>query len=327
MGWWSQILRSRADDWTFGRLDPSQTPGNPPNREIQPEAEYLSVFVRSLRVCNVRKGISRFYGTVHSFISLPASGARDPVAFHTLTTPEGLRNLDSKNLNRVVTLNRRVLGPVPYRGGDLDIELGLFSIKAAELADPFLSVLEELSSLAGVGIVATAKPFVGPLKRGIGLLTDSADSDILEIGLAKTFNPVETGQYVVMRARRDQVEIAELTLDAEGRLLRKGAPIVEYPYVVIGIDGSATRPDWREIPDVAEAYGRLRGAVERQRFDDVQAALSAFKISVYWCPDLLAVDAKRIFEIAETQTKQALGAVQTSAGAVARLPALAEIEL
>lgn len=328
MGWWKQIFRTRAEDWTYGQLTPAQVRDGKPSREIKAEAEYISAFVHSLRVCDVRRGVSKFYGTVHSLASVPPSQLGERAEFHALTTPEGLRNLDAKNVDRVVTLDRRILGPVPYRGGDLEIELGLFSVKSADLADPFLSVLEDLSSLAGVAFVAAAKPFAEPLKRGIGLLTNSADASILEIGLAKTYNPVKTGYFVVMRAPRGRIPLDSLSLDEDGRLLADEAAVKDYPYVVISIEGSPERPDWRLIPEVAHAYGELERAVAKQDMNDARDALSAFKVAVNWSPDLLGADSERIYQLVASLTGKTLDAVQTAVSPEApRLPRLDELDL
>lgn len=327
MGWWRQIFRTRAEDWTYGKLQPSQVPGGEPSRQVAAEGEYLSAFVHSLHVCDVRRGVSRFYGAVHSLVSVPPSRLGERAEFHSLTTPENLRNLDARNVNRVVTLDQRILGPVPYRGGDVEIELGLFSVKSADLADPFLSVLEDLASSAGVAFVAVARPFVEPLKRGIGLLTGSDGPSILEIGLAKVFNPAETGHFVVMRAPKGQVELDTLSLDEDGTLLRGGKAVRDYPYVVISIQASPERPDWRLIPDVAKAYAELEQAVAKQKVNDIRDALSAFKVAVHWSPDLLPADSERIYELVKAQTGKTVDAVQTAAGPPTLLPRLDELDL
>lgn len=327
MGWWSNIFRTRAEDWTYGPLSPTQVPDDLPHRKIVAEEEYVDIYVHSLRVCNVRKGVSKFYGTVHSLISMPPYRPDEPAEFHALTTPQSLKNLDAKNLHRVVNLDIRVLGPAPYRGGDLEVELGLFSVKSADLADPFLSVLEELSQLAGVAFVAAAKPFVEPLKRGIGLLTGSGDANILEIGLAKTYNPAETGYFVVMRAHKGEVTLEDLRLDDDGKLLKGGAPVEDHPYVVIRIEASSKRSDWRLVPDVASSYRTLDEAVRRQNLPDIHDALSALKVAAQLSPDLLSHDSARIFELVEEQTEKALNAKQTAGGGAPGLPGLGELTL
>lgn len=327
MGWWSDIFRKRAEDWTYGELQPSQVPDGLSQRPVAADEEYLDVFVHSLRIADVRKGVSRFYGTVHSLISLPSARPDGPVEFHALTTPEELRNTDAKNLHRVLVVDQRVLGPVPYRGGDLEVELGLFSVKSADLADPFLSVLEELSSLAGVSFVTVAKPFVAPLKRGIDLLTGADGANILEIGLAKTFPQARTGYFLVMRAPVGSVPVADLKLGSDGKLLLNGAPVEKYPYIVLKVGASSVRPDWQQIPDIAEPYKILDDAVRRRNRDDVKEALGAFKVAALWSPDLLNRDAKRINELVETRVTEAEKAAQMSTEAVPGLPPLAELTL
>jgi hypothetical protein len=326
MSWWNNILKARAENWTYGALGPEQVDDGLSHRKIVAEEEYVDIYVHSLHVCKVRRGVSKFYGTVHSLISVPGSRSDDRVEFHALTTPENLKDLDAKNLHQVVNLDARILGPTPYRGGDLAVELGLFSVKSADLVSPFLSVLEELSQLAGVAFVATAKPFVAPLQRGIGLLTDSSDSNILEIGLAKTYNPAETGYFVVMRAPRDKVALEDLLLDESGRLLENGVAIEEWPYVVIRVEASSRRADWLRVPDVAGPYRILDDAVRRQNLPDVHDALSAFKVALHLSPDLLSKDADRIFELVEAQTEKALTATRTAAGPQEGLPGLEALD-
>jgi hypothetical protein len=326
MGWWSDIFFRRTTDWTYGVLDAAQVPDGLASAPVEPNTSYINVFIHSLRIRDVRKGISKFYGTVHSFITIPPAHVGGSGVFQMLTTPGELRDLDADKVDRVLMLDKRALGPVPYRGGDVELEIGLFSVKSADLAQPFLTVLEDLATKAGVAFVDVAKPFVEPLTTGIGLLTGSADASVLEIGLAQTMNPVKTGYYVVMRAPRGVVDIASLMLAKDGKLLdASGKVIDDWPYMVLRITASETQPNWHLIPDVATAYDLLGDAVRRQNQVDAREALSAFKVAVKWSPDLLDADADVIVAAATKKVAETLTARQLSTGAEASLPPLREL--
>jgi hypothetical protein len=164
MGILAELFRPVASDYTYGSL-PSAS-----QEALQAEGAYVSIFLRSVRIVNVRKGWNKFYPVVHSYISLPHLSGK-VAEFQAVTSPSHLAELDADHLDRVINLNHRLLGPVPYRGGDLTCEIGLFSVKSSDLAKPFLGVLETMASVAGVSYAALAQPFIAPLKKGVELLT------------------------------------------------------------------------------------------------------------------------------------------------------------
>ena len=185
MGWWEEIFRKKAEDWIFEPLAPAQVPDNLQHAAVQKESSYLSVYLKSARIVNVRQGLSKFYGVVNSFISVPYLSGTN-AEFNVITTPAFLKNVDSAHIDRVIQLDQRLLGPIPYRGGQLALEIGLFSIKSVDLAAPYLEVLETMSKQAGVAFINAALPFAEPLKTGINLLVGGGDNALLEIGLASS---------------------------------------------------------------------------------------------------------------------------------------------
>ena len=67
-------------------------------------------------------------------------------------------------------LDQRLLGPVPYVGGDIQAEVGLFSVASGDLTGPYLKLLDLLSQAATVSFIGLALPFVEPIKQGINAL-------------------------------------------------------------------------------------------------------------------------------------------------------------
>jgi hypothetical protein len=327
MGWWRDIWKTRSKRWLFAPLASGQVPDHLAQEQLNADSVYLNIFLRSMRVTDIRKGLSKFYGTVHSNISVPYFGSHEPAEFQVVLTPTDLKNRDVKHLDRVININRRLLGPIPYRGGDIEFEIGLFSIKSADLAGPFVSVLERMSSAAGVSFISTAMPFIGPLKDGINLLTGGADDAILEIGLARTFNRPSTGYFFIMRAQRGALDPKDLKVDDDFHLVDKaGKSIGDYPYLVLAIEASKQRDDWFRIPDLAASYATIQSEVHKGNLIGVQEAFATFRRKAMTSADLLADDAVRLVEKVEKSLEQVMQASLTSKR-IAKLPKFSSIRL
>lgn len=314
MGWWQEIFHTRAKDWIFNRLADDQIPDQAKSSEVNPEQAYVTVTLRSLRVVNVRSGLHKFFGAVHSVTSVPhLSGQK--ASFHVVTTPSNLRDVDAARIDRVIPLDQPLLGPVPYRGGPLEMEIGLFSVRSADLAAPYLSLLEKMASVSGVSFITTALPFVEPLREGIRLLTGSDDASILEIGVAATQDVPRTGWYLAMRAPKDQVDPSNFRIDPnDNRVLGPdGTPVKDYPYLVFSISASSQRPDWFVIPELIGPYGDLQKAVREGEADAARDALGYFRRVARTSPDLLRDDAKRLVSLVTEDVNDVLGPTPTGA--------------
>lgn len=327
MGWWSSIWRTRAEDWIYSSLEPEQTPDNLVRAEITPDTKYLNVFLRSMRITSIRKGLSKFYGTVHSYISVPYITKLEPAEFQVVATPSELKNQDAKHLDRVIKIDQRLLGPIPYRGGDVEVEVALFSVKSADLAEPFITVLEQMSSLAGVSYISTALPFMRPLKDGINLLTGADNDTILEIGLATTFSKPQTGYYFIMRAKKGEVNPKSLKVDKDYRLVDgSGSAVKDYPYLVLAVEATDEHGSWFQIPELSNLYGDLQNEIRKYDLEGAKEVFASFRRTALTSPDLLTTDANRLVEMVEKKIQEVMKGTATSSK-TAELPDLKDIKL
>lgn len=326
MGWWSGAMREKAGGWAFGPLGAHQVPDSLDHEVVEPETAYLSGFLRSMWITDVRKGVGRFYGTVHSHVSLPhlSGGSAE---FHVVVSPPDLRDVDCARADRFVTRNIRLFGPVPYRGGDLEVELGVFSVQAGDLVGPFVDLLEAVSGAAGVALVGGALPFAKPVRRGLDLLLGADGEATLEIGLATTFARPETGSFAVVRRSSDALDLATVGLTDDFRLVNAdGEVLVDWPYAVFAIEASPTRPDWFTVPELARPYESLRKDVARATLDAVRESLVTFKKATLASPDLLLRDALNLVEKVRNEVDETLRLTQTG-GAERVLRPLEELRL
>lgn len=327
MSWFADLLRAKTIGWSFGRVDTATAAPSFASRPFTPETSYLSVILRSLRIPYSRRGLSHFYGTVSSRCSLVhRGGAR--VEFFVVTAPPEIQGVDGIDANRMVTLNKRLAGPVPYRGGDVELQLALLSIKTSDLAAPYLEMLEGFASVAGVAFVAPALKLAAPLRRGLDLLVGADAPAVLEVGLAVTFPAPETGLYCLVAAPKEQVDPTLLHVDETFRLLgADGKEISDHAYLVVSIEAQERRDDWPELPGVRDAHQDLMRAVERADFDGVKDALGAFRRVAVTSPDLLAVDGARLADMVSKEVSLALGVAAMGRGNGSRIRPLEDLDL
>ncbi|MFL6311976.1 MAG: hypothetical protein ACJ71W_07700 [Terriglobales bacterium] len=325
MGILQKLLRTSAADWTYESIDSKHVADGLDHVLIKPRTSYISIFLHSMRIVDVRKGWNKFYPAVHSYISIPHQGG-EAAEFQVVTSPSKMLELDAAHVDRVIAVNHRLLGPAPYRGGDLKIEIGLFSVKSSDLAKPFLSVLETMATTAGVSFVTVAKPFVDPIKMGLELLTGSHDLT-LEIGLATTLNKPETGYFFVMRAARGTLDVSDLRVAKDGRLVdRSNQPVSNYPYLVFRVEASDARDDWFLIPDIAAIHSELQKSVRAGKGTATEQLLAEFKRVVLTSPDLLPNDAQRLANEITAEVEKAIP-TQLTKTASAKLRSLKSINL
>jgi hypothetical protein len=325
VGIWSDLWISESKDWAFSRID-----GWSAGPVIPPKKSYVSVMIRQLHIVNVRVGFSRFYGTVQSYARLPHMSGR-PVEFTAVTTPAQLRDVQKKNLDRFILSGQRLLGPVPFMGGDLELEIGLFSVKSQDMLKPYLDLLDELSKAAGVSVFSVAAPYIAPLKRGVELLTAAEGGATLEIGVSATFDTLREGTYFVARLDSARHDMSKFAVDDNYRLLDElGNPIRDAPYIVFSIDQHHVRGDWFTIPSIANVYAKLSDVIQssRSNFKLISSHQEHFNRVVRADPDILPDHADEIIDWVSGQVNKTLGAMKTSGGrAGAALPPLNELKL
>jgi hypothetical protein len=299
---WFQIVLDRArkllvekgEDFVLQPLPATST-------SVDKDLDYVTVFIKSARIVDVRRWTSKFYGCVQSRAHY-LHVERGQVEYQSVVVPTMMKELDPKNLDKVIQIDKPILGPVPYIGG-LSLELGLFSVKGTDLAGPYIDLLTGLAEKANVGFLTAALPFVEPLRRGADLLFGNANQSELEIGYDKTWTDLSTGYWLLMRAPKGTVELSDLKMDANDFRLtdQRGRPFKEYPYIIFEVAKSRRRDDWMLIPELKEGWDHIGKAAKAGQLDDAEQLLRQFVLTCRWSPDLVPVDQERLAKAAETK--------------------------
>ncbi len=308
MDFLNDILRQQTNDWTFVQLDQKQCPKGTVRRQLQADQDYFSIYLKSMRVVNVRVGVRKFYGMVSSYASVGHLSGK-ALEFSQATTPNQLKQLDSQHLDQVIGMNKPLIEAIPYRGGGIELETGLFTIEEDNLIQPYLSMLEKASGLAGVTYASVAMPYVKLIISGVNMLLSAGSKTNLEIGLSRTFEQPETGYFVVMRAEKNQVDAFSLSIDPKDYQIRdgSGALVRNYPYMVFSLSASPERDNWYEIPDISIAYRELMDSLRQGRADLSADQLAHFHRVVLTSPDLTDGDAERLTRKIDQKVELVLG--------------------
>jgi hypothetical protein len=316
MGIWTDLWRTEAKSWASGWI------GN--TAEITPGKQYVSVMLRQLRIVNARVGFSRFYGAVEFFGRLPHLSGKS-AEFASVTSPSKLRDVHKKDLGNFVFGTQRLLGPVPYTGGDLEVEIGLFTIKSQDLLKPYLELLGELSSSAGLAFFSVAAPYVSAIKNGAAALIRPEGSSSLEIGVSVTFNPVLEGTYFVARISSAEHDLSKFSVDNNNCLLdEQGRQITDAPYLIFSVTQSPVRDDWYQIPAISAAYNKLMEAVREQKsYKEVSSYVEHVRRVVLTDPDILSDHGPQIMAWVEAKVAEVQGPAKT--GRIAKGPVLPDL--
>jgi len=318
MGLINDLFNIEKNDWSFVEIDLAE--------EIEPSKKYINVFLKSLQLEKSHRGLRKLYGTIHSYISLPHPSGKK-AEFQVINTHEKLKNVDAKNLGNIITIDKRLLGPFPYLGGDLSIEVGLFAIPSADLVGPFISVLETLSKEAGVSFISSALPFVKPIREGIKLLIGASDKITLEIGFTRDFNRPKNGTYGIIKKKRAQIKDGKYFLGADNRILYNDNPLSE-SYFVIEVFSSNHNYEYKQNKELEENFDAIMKAINEDKKDDeVLEYFTVFKKSVITSSDLIETDQDRIIHEVKKILERTLGAVQQGQGMKQTLPKWKDIDI
>lgn len=297
MGLIRRLFLGEEQDFSIISLSDSKNSG----QTIMPGDTYVSVRLRSAHIKYSRKAWNKLYMCTYARGSLYHENDAGKAEFETVISPSFFRNIDSKNLDKVRSFDRLLFGPFPYIGG-LELDIGMFSVKSADLVEPYLDLLEEISGQASIPFVKTAAPFVLAVKKGADALLGRSSDTVLEIGLSRGYDDtaLKEGAVAVIRSEGKKVSSDDIVMDSSDYSLmwKGGDPFTEYPYFVYSIITSKQRNDWKRIPDLSEAWKKLNQDIRSGQ--GIEDSFKAFKTICLLSPDLLEADKSRLIERAET---------------------------
>jgi hypothetical protein len=258
----------------------------------------------------------KFSPLVHAFTTYDADNHEE----HNVAGPGQLQELGEANLDRVMVFNTRIGGPRPYRGGDVSLLAGLYSVPREDAAAALVSTIGALAGLAGPG--AALVPEVAALvKTGVDNIL-GLGSTKLRLGISDTFagvNPIRTGYHVGVGAATTEVPRDRLWI-RDGRLVtgpnpRAGTPYGGHDYFVVHVEAPDRRADWPGLPGLLGFEARFSAVLADSQRDDAAkrsemgAIWGSFSEALTTSPHLTRYDAGQIANDVQTDLKKRLDAL------------------
>lgn len=314
MGWlgdlWKKIQGQETVDMMFVR----DVGGAPAHADpFVPDESYVELYIDSLRLRNARRFATKFDGVAYTFVTLAFDGS-GKIMVPAVSKPDKLAQLDPGGLSKVITVDKQMMGALPWRGGQLLLELGLFSVKGGNLLTPVLDYVTEISNAAGVSFVGKIAPFAPLISKGIDLLAGQTQDVALEIGLDTAIDLQTPGTHAIIAVPKgSMVDPTKLTIDpGDRKLLLDGQPLAQ-GYCVFSLRKTDVKADFGEIPDLKDRYAELMVAIKTGDAEKIKPAFDAFRLGVLASSDLTTGDSTRLIAKAKAKVSAALAGGGVSA--------------
>lgn len=269
-----------------------------PQADFKPKQCYFRVWLSDMFLAQKRVAYKAYSPIVHATCRFNYDGTTRDLG---LVVGPGQSPILNAARDRTVNLNYPLLGPAPYLGGDIELQLALVAMQSADYGEQLLDVLGELSQLTASGEISAALAFVQPLKKGIEGLFGLQKYDV-KLGFHDTLssaadapNRLRAGYRVVMGVTDDRIDPATLWV-REGRLLRgadlrSATPFDAADYLLFSLEKIDSRGE--DIPSVERAWSAtFAKALSDKRVLD--RARSAYQEVVLASPDLIPTDKQRL---------------------------------
>ncbi len=158
------------------------------------------------------------------------------------------------------TSTSKLLGPIPYKGGSIDAEVGLFAIKSTDLSEPYLSLLNKAATTTANPSIAAALPFVGLIKEGITVLTGTDGPAILQAAYDSEWAIPRTGYYVVIQSpdkkySKENLQIISAGVPDDVLLANKdGKAMSGVSYTIFSVTKVQNHDYWVQLSGLFDTY-------------------------------------------------------------------------
>jgi hypothetical protein len=245
------IFRAKSKHLFWQPMPSSQIVGNGSEVVIEKNQAYFVIRLKQMYVYYSRKLWRSYHPMLYCNVQ---HGKREDQA---VAGPGQLKDMTDSNLDRVVMMNHRLVGPIVFNGEEMKLLVGLYSVPGEDMAKTLLTSLSTIASLTGLAAMPAIE-IANAVKSGVENLMGLGGTT-LQLGVEDTFsqnNRLRTGYYLAVNAPASEVDITQLWL--KGGQLSKG-PIAsrteayqDHDYMIIEVEKVDSRNDWPGLPEIAE---------------------------------------------------------------------------
>jgi hypothetical protein len=258
-----RIYHSKSKQWV-AQFVPSERAAKLPLAKEQPlisQQHYITVTAQKTVLPYDRVLLRTFYGAVHSTI-IVHDDAGEPRSLTTFASLDPtLTAIDKRAGEKMVQGPRTLLEFAPFRGTAIGSTIALLAVEAVNYAKPLLATLQKMSDIAGVQFFTAAGALAEPLISGVQALCEVAGGSGTQIVYAGNL-PLRTGLFLIAGIEANEFNWPDYTFASDYTLLKGGAQVDEFAYMVVSIEATESRPNWRQIPELRDAEVALDTAVK-----------------------------------------------------------------
>jgi hypothetical protein len=265
----ASLFRTEGVHLFWMRMADDRVAGGSSGQPLEADRSYVVLRLAEMYLGSSRTLWRKFSPLVHAFTSYGSDKREE----HGIAGPGQLQELGDANLDRVIALNTRLAGPTPYRGGDVTVLMGLYSVPREDSAAALVATVGALAGIVGGGAVGAAQ-LAQVIKSGVdGIL--GLDGTRLRLGVRDSFaidNPLRTGFHVAIGAPENEIPRDRLWL-RDTRLVEGPSPVagrgyVGQDYFVLRLDGPDRRSDWPGLSALGDFEGRFSAVLSNTTLDD-----------------------------------------------------------
>jgi len=277
-------------------------PVGPPGAVYRPEQDYFSVALQAIHL--PAGGIfSRFAPVVWSTVTHNAfdgEGGRKRLLGLYPNQAEDRPKFAREDRVTIVDLQ---LVPRIIAREELEVDFTLASVREKDFLAGILKAASDLAASPATTFVSQIVPGAAGAAAIAKGAADAASSvkasidELLDSNKVRSFGryrqtlraPLTSGLYAFIS---DTENASGLTFDSATNRLSNSKGEVRSAYAVVQLRCEATRPDWMILPDLVQAWTRIRETSIAR--GDVAAAIEHFRLTAQTSPDLTPADADKL---------------------------------
>lgn len=225
-----------------------------------PEQCYFDLRLELMNLAANRRLLVEYHPVLTGNVSFGALGSQ--ITTTTLITPEIPGHEEKSRLNRVFLRGQELVPLQVYRGGDIDVALGLYSTPGDDWAKQFLGFAKAVSDVAGVSPLSTAVAVAEPLKVAFDALLSRGNVAIeLGIKLDLLRAGLKENNHFVLVGTPQELQKEYLSFDGTDVHYR-GRPLQNADVILISLSFLKARPDLYTLPVALSAQKTLKSIAE-----------------------------------------------------------------
>jgi len=310
------IFRGRSKHLFWKQLPSTQVVNGGSDSLIDADQAYFVVRLKQVYLYYSRKLWRGYHPMLYCYVK---HGLREDQA---VAGPGQLKDMTESDYGQALIMNHRLVGPVAFRGEDVLLQVGLYSVPGEDIAKTMLANLSTIAGLTGVGAAPALQ--IATLVKGSVENIAGLDSTSLQLGVEDTFfnnNKLRTGYYVGINAPAQDIKINQLWLK-DNQLMKGAVPAIanlydDHDYMIIEIEKVDNRKDWPGFPEIADFKQKFAGVLgdANLTIDEKRQRLAAlwpqFANVLNESPDLVKPDREQIALSVSSDLRERLEALKT----------------